>query len=194
MGQYGRGVRSRLIPVVVLLAGCAQVSPVEQPTALPGPTREGEPQSSISVAGQVWRTCTAKQMDRYPPVLDEPAQSYYAGPWCIDAGRGTRYMWIYAEPLFEGETPRDVRGYVNEDARLLVRGLRTTGYGLVREAAKDADVSHQARRPTSPNLVTVDVLGDDVPPQGVSYSGDSPLRLVVAVGKAGPRDTPAPTP
>jgi hypothetical protein len=194
MGQYRRGVRPTLIPLALLLSACAQVAPVEEPTELPGPTREGAPQTSITVAGETWDTCTRKQLRVYPPVLDEPAQTYYAGPWCVDTGGGTRFMWIYAEPLFSGETPQDVRGYVNEDAALLVRGLRTTGYEMVRQGDRRADVSHEARRPTSKNVVAVEVLGQDVPPEGVSYTGDDPLRLIVAVRRAGPRDTPAPTP
>jgi hypothetical protein len=83
---------------------------------------------------------------------------------------------------------------VNTDAGLLVRGLRTTGYEMVRTAGKDEDVRYEARRPTSPNVVGIEVLGVDPPPEGVSYSGDDPLRVIVSVRKAGPADTPAPTP
>ncbi|HQR79010.1 MAG TPA: hypothetical protein PLT68_02195 [Actinomycetota bacterium] len=165
-----------------------------QPTALPGMVSAGRPEAGISVAGQQWERCTRKQMRQYPPVLDEPAQNYYAGPWCQDADGGTRFMWMYAEPLFIGETPQKVRSYVNQDASLLVRGLRTTGYLPVRAAARSGDVFYEARRPTSPNLVSIAVLGESPPPEGQSYLGDNPLRIVVAVRKAGPADAPSPSP
>lgn len=177
-----------------VLAGCSQLEPVPQSTALPGQVAAGQPDAAISVAGQQWEPCTRKQMRQYPPVLDLPAQNYYAGPWCQQADGGTRFMWMYAEPLFSGETPEKVRGYVNEDAALLVRGLRTTGYLPVRATSRSGDVFYEARRPTSPNLVSVAVLGDDPPPEGQSYAGENPLRIVVAVRKAGPDDTPSPSP
>jgi hypothetical protein len=103
-------------------------------------------------------------------------------------------MWVYAEPLFTGEQPEEIRAYVNTDAGLLVRGLRTTGYEMVRTAGKDEDVRYEARRPTSPNIVRIEVLGENPPPEGVSYAGSDPLRVTVSVRKAGPADTPAPTP
>jgi hypothetical protein len=154
----------------------------------------GKPDSAITVSGRQWDPCTRKQMRQYPPVLDEPATNYYAGPWCQDAEGGTRFMWIYAEPLFLDETPEDVRGYVNEDAGLLVRGLRTTGYLPVRAGDREGDVFHEARRPTSPNLVSIAVLGDNPPPQGQAFSGDNPLRVIVAVRKARADDTASPSP
>jgi hypothetical protein len=55
-------------------------------------------------------------------------------------------------------------------------------------------VFYEARRPTSPNLVSIAVLGEDVPPEGQAYVGDNPLRVVVAVREAGPEDTPSPSP
>ncbi len=179
---------------VGLLAACGQLTPTAEPTALPGPVPEGTPSAPISISGQQWDLCSAKQRRQYPPVLDEPAANYYAGPWCQSADGGTRYMWIYAEPMFAGETPQDVRRYVNEDAGLLVRALRTTGYQMVRSGGRDQDVFHEARRPTSPNLVSIAVLGDDPPPEGQSYVGDNPLRVTVAVRKAAPGDTPSPSP
>lgn len=176
------------------LAGCGRLEPVPEPTALPGMVPAGKPDEGVLVAGQQWEPCTRKQRRQYPPVLDEPAQNYYAGPWCQEADGGTRFMWMYAEPLFVGESPAKVRGYVNEDAALLVRGLRTTGYLPVRAADRTGDVFYEARRPTSPNLVSIAVLGDHPPPEGQPYQGDNPLRVVVAVRKAGPGDTPSPSP
>lgn len=186
-------MRWTVIACVALLVGCQQLEPTPQPTELPGPVAEGEPAEPIRIAGQQWDPCTGKQMRQYPPVLDEAAPNYYAGPWC-QSGEGIRFMWIYAEPLFRGETPEKVRDYVNEDASLLVRGLRTTGYLPVRAGARGDDVFYEARRPTSPNLVTIAVLGEDPPPQGQSYAGDNPLRVVVGVRRAGPDDTPSPSP
>ncbi|HRY08561.1 MAG: hypothetical protein H6526_08770 [Actinobacteria bacterium] len=186
-------MRWTLIASLVVLAGCQQMQPAPHPTTLPGPVAAGRPEAPIMVADQDWAPCTGKQMRKYPPVLDEPASTYYAGPWCQDADGGTRFMWMYAEPLFPGETPEEVRGYVNEDASLLVRGLRTTGYQPVRAGQRGDDVFYEARRPTSENLVSVAVLGDDVPPEGQAYAGDNPLRVVVAVRKAGPDDTPSPS-
>ena len=194
LGQYLRYVRWTVIAGVVLLAGCQQLEPAPHPTELPGPVAAGVPDAAITVADQRWETCTRKQRRQYPPVLDEPAPNYYAGPWCQEADGGTRYMWIYAEPLFPGETPEKTRGYVNQDANLLVRALRTTGYLPVRDGPRDGDVFYEARRPTSPNLVSIAVLGDDPPPQGQSFTGDNPLRVTVAVRKAGPEDTPSPSP
>ena len=193
IGGYRQGVRWTLIAPLVLLAGCQQLQPAPHPTTLPGPLPAGEPDAPVSVADQEWAVCTNKQMRKYPPVLDEPASTYYAGPWCQDADGGTRFMWMSAEPGFPGETPEEVRGYVNEDANLLVRGLRTTGYLPVRAGPRGEDVFYEARRPTSENLVSVAVLGDDVPPEGQAFTGDNPLRVVVAVRKAGPDDTPTPT-
>jgi hypothetical protein len=192
--QYLRYVRWTVIAGVVLLAGCQQLEPTPHPTELPGPVAAGVPDAAITVAGQQWQTCTRKQMRQYPPVLDEPAPTYYAGPWCQEADGGNRYMWIYAEPLFPGETPQKTRGYVNEDANLLVRALRTTGYLPVRGGPRNDDVFFEARRPTSPNMVSIAVLGEDPPPQGQSFAGDNPLRVTVAVRKAGPEDTPSPSP
>lgn len=193
IGQYRRDVRWTTVIGVLLLAGCQQLEPTQHPTALPGPVAEGKPDAPISVAGQQWDRCTRKQMRQYPPVLDEPAATYYAGPWCQDADGGTRFMWIYAQPLFTGETGEEVRGYVNEDANLLVRGLRTTGYLPVRSGPRGQDVVYEARRPTSPNLVSIQVLGDDPPPPGQSFTGDNPLRLIVAVRKATADDMPSPS-
>ncbi len=194
IGQYRRDVRLSLIACVGLLAACQQLQPAPHPTELPGPVAAGEPSTAITVSGQEWQVCTGRQRRQYPPVLDEPAANYYAGPWCQNADGGTRYMWIYAEPLFPGESPEDVRGYVNEDASLLVRALRTTGYAQVRAGSKGEDVFHEARRPTSPNLVSIAVLGDDPPPEGQAYIGTNPLRVTVAVRKAAPGDTPSPSP
>jgi len=193
MAQYRRGVRWTVLVGVALLAGCQQLEPTVQPTALPGPVPASVPDTGITVAGQPWRTCTRKQMRQYPPVLDAPATTYYAGPWCQEADGGNRYMWLYAKPLSPQQTPEEVRGYVNEDGSLLVRGLRTTGYLAVRTGDRGDDTFYEARRPTSPNLVSIAVLGDEVPPHGQSYSGDSPLRITVAVRKARPEDTPSPT-
>lgn len=179
---------------VVLLAGCQQLTPPTHPTALPGAVPAGKPSGAITIAGEQWDRCTRKQMRVYPPVLDKPATTYYAGPWCQSTDDSNRFMWIYAEPLFTGEDPTRVRAYVNTDASLLVRALRTTGYQMVRTAPKDQDVRYQARRPSSPNLVSVEVLGVNPPPVDVSYTGTDPLRVVVEVRKAGPEDTPAPTP
>lgn len=182
-----------VIACAALLAGCGQLAPTTHPTALPGPVPAGEPTAPITVVGQQWDVCTGKQRRQYPPVLDEPAPNYYAGPWCQSAEGGTRFMWIYAEPLFTGETPEQIRSYVNRDASLLVRGLRTTGYQPVRAGARSEDIFYEARRPGSPNLVTISVLGDDPPPEGTSYDGDNPLRVKVAVRKARPDDTPSPS-
>jgi hypothetical protein len=187
-------MRWSAVVATVLLAGCAQVTPTTQPTALPGPVAEGEPTAPITVAGQTWEVCEAKQRRQYPPVLDELAPTYYAGPWCQRADGGNRFIWIYAEPLSEDETPEEVRRYVNEDASLLVRGLRTTGYQPIRAGARSRDVFYEARRPPSPNMVSIAVLGDEVPEYGQSYVGDNPLRIIVAVRKAGPDDTPSPSP
>jgi hypothetical protein len=55
-------------------------------------------------------------------------------------------------------------------------------------------VFYEARRPPSPNMVSIAVLGDEVPEYGQSYVGDNPLRIIVAVRKAGPDDTPSPSP
>lgn len=188
------GVRWSLVAAVAVLAGCQQMAPVDHPTALPGPVEAGLPASGIEVAGEQWEPCTRKQRRAYPPVLDNLSTTYYAGPWCSGNEDMTRFLWIYAEPLFTGEDPQRVRSYVNTDAGLLVRGLRTTGYAMVRTAPKDQDVRYEARRPNSPNLVSVEVLGENPPPQGEAYVGIDPLRLVVTVRKAGPEDTPAPTP
>lgn len=187
-------MRWSVILCVAVLAGCQQLTPTPHPTELPGPIAAGEPDAPISIAGEQWEICTAKQIRQYPPVLDSPAPNYYAGPWCMSTDGGTRFLWTYAEPLFLGEDPQRIRGYVNTDAGLLVRGLRTTGYQMVRSSPKDDDVFYEARRPTSPNVVRIEVLGEDPPPQGQVYAGADPLRLTVAVRKAGPEDTPAPTP
>lgn len=182
------------IAAVGLLAGCQQLTPTDHPTELPGPVPAGNPAASIEVAGEQWEPCTRKQLRGYPPVLDKLATTYYAGPWCQSSEATSRFMWLYAEPLFIGEDPQRVRAYVNTDAGLLVRGLRTTGYQLVRSAPKDQDVRYSARRPNSPNVVTIEVLGASPPPEGEAYAGSDPLRVVVTVAKAGPEDTPAPTP
>jgi hypothetical protein len=187
-------VRWTIVACVALLAACQQAQPVTQPTALPGPFPSGAPEGPAVFAGETWDVCTSRQVRQYPPVLDKPAATYYAGPWCRMQDGGNQYLWVYAEPLFTGESPQEVRAYVNTDAGLLARALRTTGYAMVRSSGKDEDVRYEARRPTSPNLVGIEVLGDDPPPEGVSYTGDDPLRLQVAVRKAGPTDTPAPTP
>lgn len=187
-------MRWSVFALAALLVGCGPVAPTVQPTALPGPVAAGAPGAAISVADQQWEICTGKQLRQYPPVLDELAPSYYAGPWCQSADGGNRYLWIYARPLFQGETPQEVRKYVNEDASLLVRGLRTTGYQPVRAGARSRDVFYEARRPTSPNLVSIAVLGENVPQEGQSYAGGNPLRVVVAVREAGPEDTPSPSP
>lgn len=179
---------------VGVLAGCQQLTPTQHPTALPGPVAAGIPEAPITVAGEQWEQCTRKQRRTYPPVLDKMAPSYYAGPWCIGTDTSTRFLWVYAEPLFPGEDPQQVREYVNTDGALLVRGLRTTGYQMVRTAAKDEDVRYEARRPGSPNVVRIEVLGQDPPPEGQAYAGSDPLRLIVEVRQAGPEDTPAPTP
>jgi hypothetical protein len=194
IGQYRRHMRWSVVVAATLLAGCAQITPTVTPTALPGPVAEGRPESPIVISDQQWDLCTDRRVKQYPPVLDDPAPTYYAGPWCQSDADGTRYMWLYAEPLFTGETPEDIRDYVNEDASLLVRGLRTTGYLPVRAGERSRDVFYEARRPGSPNLVSIAVLGEDVPPQDVAYSGDNPLRIVVEVRKAGPDDTPSPSP
>lgn len=188
-------MRWSLAAAAVLLAGCQQLTPTTHPTALPGTVPAGRPTGPVTVASTTWDLCTRKQLRQYPPVLDKPATTYYAGPWCQDVpGGGTRFMWMYAEPLFTGEDPQRIRQYVNTDAGLLVRGLRTTGYQMVRTAPKDMDVRYEARRPTSPNIVGIEVLGENPPPQGQAYGGTDPLRVVVTVRKAGPEDTPAPTP
>lgn len=177
-----------------MLAACDQLQPTPRPTALPGPFPTGAPVAGTAVIDQPWEVCTRKQLKAYPPVLDKPAATYYAGPWCRSAEGGTAFMWVYAKPLYSGELPEEIRAYVNQDASLLARGLRTTGYSMIRSSARGTDVRYEARRPTSPNVVRVEVLGENPPPQGQSYSGTDPLRLEVAVRKAGPTDTPAPTP
>jgi hypothetical protein len=187
-------VRWTLLACVVLVAACDQIQPADHPTALPGTVPAGIPESSVVIAGEDWDVCTGKQLKQYPPVLDKPATTYYAGPWCRAEGGGTAFLWVYAQPLFDGEEPQEIRGYVNEDASLLVRGLRTTGYAMVSSSPRYTDVQYIARRPTSPNVVSIQVLGENPPPVNEPYTGDDPLRLEVAVRKAGPTDTPAPTP
>ncbi len=193
-GQYLEEVRWCVVAVSVVLAGCQQVTPVEHPTALPGPVEAGSPAAPINVASEQWEPCTRKQLRAYPPVLDKLSPTYYAGPWCQTLADGTRFLWVYAEPLFTGEDPLRIRQDVNTDASLMARALRTTGYQMVRSARRDLDVRYEARRPTSPNMVSVEVLGENPPPQGQAYMGTDPLRVVVSVRKAGPEDTPAPTP
>lgn len=192
--QYLGLVRWKAVACAAVLAGCQQLQPTAHPTMLPGPFPEGEPKAAVTIGGDFWDVCSARQRKQYPPVLDEPAPTYYAGPWCRAADGGTQFLWVYAEPLFPGEQPEQIRRDVNADAGLLVRNLRTTGYAMVSSAGKDEDVRYEARRPTSPNVVTVGVEGQNPPPQGQAYSGTDPLRLIVAVRKAGPADTPAPTP
>lgn len=184
-----------LLAAALPLAACTQLTPVAQPTDLPGPTPTGDPESSITVAGETWTPCAEAQINKYPPVLVEPAPSYYAGPWCLAADGGNKYMWTYARPLWSAESPEEVRGYVNEDAQLLTRELRTTGYIPLSDLPKEGeDVQFAARRPNSPNTVTVSVVGDNVPPSGQTYVGDDPLRLIVAVRKANPGEEVTPTP
>ena len=177
-----------------MLAACDQLQPAPHPTALPGSFPTGPPDAGTTIAGQPWDLCTKKQLKTYPPVLDKPAATYYAGPWCRSEDGGTAFLWVYAKPLFNGELPEEIRAYVNQDAALLARGLRTTGYSMISSSPRGTDVRYEARRPTSPNVVRVEVLGENPPPQGQTYAGTDPLRLGVAVRKAGPTDTPAPTP
>ena len=194
LGSTLSGVRWSLAACALVLVGCQQLTPPTHPTALPGPVPVGAPEGPITIAGEQWLPCTRKQLRAYPPVLDRLATTYYAGPWCLGTEAGNRFMWVYAEPLFDGEDPQRIRSYVNTDAGLLVRGLRTTGYQMVTASPKDTDVGYTARRPSSPNVVAIEVLGESPPPQGQAYEGVDPLRVVVEVRKAGPEDTPAPTP
>lgn len=183
-----------LLVSVGLLSACQSLQPTPAPTALPGPAATGKPSAPITVAGQVWEPCVRRQMKQYPPVLDRPSTMYYSGAWCQDQEIGNRYMWMYARPMTVHQTPERVRQYVNEDAGQLARALRATGYQTVEQSDKNRDVYFEARRPTSPNVVVVSVLGENPPPAGQSYSGTDPLRLSVEVRRAGPEDTPKPSP
>lgn len=179
---------------VLLLAGCQQLQQPVKPTAAPGPAPTGRPSAAITVAGQSWSPCTARERKQFPPVLDAPAPTYYAGPWCRSSPGSSEFLWLWARPLSDQEQPGQIRGYVNTDAGLMVRNLRTTGYSTLRSSDKDEDVRYEGRRLPSQNVVGVEVLGQDPPPAGQSYSGTDPLRLRVSVRKAGPAETPAPTP
>ena len=179
---------------VAVLAACQQLQPAPRPTALPGPVATGKPTASIEIAGQPWEPCVRRQMKQYPPVLDKASSDYYSGPWCQVQQNGTRYMWIYARPMTAQQTPERIRQYVNQDAGQLSRALKATGYQTVEQGDKNADVYFEARRPNSPNVVVISVMGENPPPAGQSYAGDDPLRLAVEVRKAGPEDTPSPSP
>lgn len=187
-------MRWPLIVCVGVLAACQQLQPTAPPTALPGPAPTGKPTAPITVAGQTWEPCVKRQMKQYPPVLDRPSNDYYAGGWCQPTLRGNRYLWTYARPMTAQQTPEHIRELVNVDGGQLARALRATGYQTIEQSDKNQDVYFEARRPTSPNVVVVSVIGDNPPPAGQSYAGDDPLRLLVEVRPAGPEDTPSPSP
>ena len=49
--------------------------------------------------------CTRKQLRQYPPVLDELAPSYYAGPWCQSADGGNRVHVDLRPAAVRGRNP-----------------------------------------------------------------------------------------
>lgn len=174
----------------VMLVGCGRLTPTPAPTDLPGGLPPGAPGQVTDIDGQTWTPCTDEQLAKYPPVLDLPSQTYYSGPWCAGAPGNYRYMWVYSHPLSNGESPQQVRGYVRQDGRLLVRNLRTTGYEhIVMRVDEGQDVVYLGRRPGSPNVVGVLMTGDEVPPAGRTYTGEDPLRLYVTVRRSGPAVT-----
>lgn len=151
------------------------------------PYPPGHPSGPLRLGAETLTPCSERQMDRYPGTLEQLSPIYYAGPWCHTTDVGTQWVWVYAKPLTEDETPQEIRAEVNSDARIMVRDLRTSRYqAIVTGPPPPADVDYVGKRPTSPNLVTVTVAGVDVPPYRQPAPADeaNPLSLRVGYYKA----------
>lgn len=173
--------------VVTSLAACSSQA-LEVPEEVgSAPYPPGLPSGPLRLGDETLRPCTERQMDRYPGTLEQLSPIYYAGPWCGTTDAGTQWVWVYAKPLTEDETPQEIRAEVNSDARIMVRDLRTSRYQAISAGPPPpADVNYAGKRPTSPNLVTVTVTGADVPPyrQPAPADEENPLSLRVGYYKA----------
>lgn len=151
------------------------------------PYEPGHPSGPLRLAGQTLTPCTQRQIEQYPGTLEQLSPIYYAGPWCRTTSAGTEWVWLYAKPLTEDETPGEIRAEVNSDARIMVRDLRTSRYQAISAGQPPpADVRYAGKRPTSENMVTVTVTGTNVPPYKQPPPADeaNPLSLRVGYFKA----------
>lgn len=177
------------------LTGCGEsitsAEPAPVGTLVPGPARDVS-----NFFGVAYRPCTQIELEGYPGNLSTASGDYYEGPWCARVGAERNYLWAYARPLTEDQSPASVDAAVAADAMQLVLDIEAQGYYRVCGQVKpgegiDAGFEN-ADEPSRLRIATRGQVAD--PPQATTTE---PLSLIVAMSPsqrdpAVPEDATAP--